>query len=202
MKPDRRSKHKGRGNERKSRATRLHPHQAAQNRLVLDRGHSGPPCPPKHHRFRIKVGHSLSLKDGIFIAAHCDPHDSCPSDRIVCLSPRVGNIHASVQVLGGTSQKGALAAPSRPQQAGRKPKAGKNSQEQGGALLFFCPSYCPSPAHRPRPSHASRPRGLCCDVAARCDGFFAALSNRIGKTGPNGRNSVGPGLTHNKSAGV
>ena len=55
------------------------------------------------------------------------------------ISARWNISHASVQVLGGTSQKGADAAPSRRIKLDGDQMAGKNLQEQGGALLFFCP---------------------------------------------------------------
>src|SRR5262245_40908702 len=46
--------------------------------------------------------------------------------------------HASVQVLGGTSQKGAHVVPSRRTKLDGDKGWNRILKEQGGALLFFC----------------------------------------------------------------
>ena len=85
------------------------------------------------------MGSSRYVESGMFIAAHCDPHDSSPPLGLGCQSPQRWKYptHRSKSWEELAKRRASQRRPSH--QARRKSKAGKNSLRAGWALLFFCP---------------------------------------------------------------
>src|SRR5262245_20594154 len=95
------------------------------------------------------------LECGIVIAPHGDPHDSNLWDVLRCRSRSVGKYptHRS-KSWEELAKKGAHVVPSRRTKLDGDKGWNRISQEQGGALLFFCPLSTQPTARRAPPKTA------------------------------------------------